>query len=353
MARGSRRNAERWFLLCAVPLLLFACSGNKAVREDPPRAAAAESLFFLSQVQGNPLCMVVDISKRRSRRLFRAPRTKWRLNVWLASPGVTTSLCKETGKSKKGTTAPVFWTNEKLLFTTDKDEFVFYNPQETGKLLVMSDPIFADRVRSGQEEEIRYGRMPAKLFWNNRTVEGNLFYERRAWTDPLPRRGKGPLIGLPPGNRIYAVWGPDGQFLYLEKEGEIGREGGARFAVMQDRRGRWQETYQVRWSEPACAFSSSPCAGESAAFQLTIPAWDIRGILEKVTQIQVQADEEEEAESSSADNASSETAFWAPLRGIQPAKKSPPLEVCLLKGSIRVEENTRAVYGIGLYPRKP
>jgi hypothetical protein len=235
-------------------------------------------------------------------------------------------------------------------------------------MLLLSDPIFADRVRSGQEEEIRYGRMPAKLLWNNRTVEGNLFYERWAWTDPLPRKRQGPLIGVPPGNRIYAVWGPDGQFLYLEKEGELGRGGKAVFAVMQDRRGRWQETYQVRWSEPACAFSSSPCAGESEAFQVTIPAWNIDGTLEKVTAVQVQLDAPPEADPSEApevprdgpeerapnpaDSASSHAAFWAALQSIPQAKKSPPLEVCLMKGTIRVDKNTRAVYGIGLYPKK-
>jgi hypothetical protein len=309
-------------------------------------------MLFLSAVQGNPLCMVVDIDKRRTKKLFRAPKTKWRLHAWMASPGVTTHLCRKKDKAKKGTMAPVYWTNDRLLFTTDKDEFVFYDPHETGKLLLMSDPIFADRVRSGQGEEIRYGRMPAKLFWNNRTVVGNLFYERWAWTEPLPRKRKGPLLGLAPGNRIYAVWGPDGEFLYLEKEEEIGRAGGARFAVMQDRRGRWKETYQVRWSEPACAFSASPCTGEAETFRLDIPAWNIDGTLEKVTQVQVQADAPEEADPNLADSASSQTAFWTSLHGVEPAKKSPPLDVCLLRGTIRVEKNTKAVYGIGLYPKK-
>jgi hypothetical protein len=295
---------------------------------------------------------VVDIDKRRKKRLFRAPRTKWQLHAWLASPGVTTYLCKKKGKSKKGTTDPVFWANDKLLFTTDKDEFVFYDPLEAGKLLLMSDPIFADRVRSGQEEEIRYGRMPTKLFWNNRTVEGNLFYQRWAWTDRLPKKRKGPLVGLPKGNRMYALWGPDGEFLYLEKEGAVGSEEGARFAVMQDRRGRWQETYKLEWSEPECAFSSSPCVGESEQFRLTIPAWSIDGTLVKVTQVQVQTDVPEQEDPSLVEAASSQVAFWASLHGIEPEKKGPPLDVCLLKGTIRVERSTRAIYGIGLLPKE-
>jgi len=352
MARGSNRRAERWCLLLAVPFLLFACSGKKAIREEPPRAAAAESLFFLSAVQGNPLCMVVDIHKLRTKKLFSSAKTKWQLNVWLISPGTSTYLCKKKGKSKRGTMAPVYWTNDKLLFTTDEDEFVFYDPSKKGKLLLKTDPIFADRVRSGQAEEIRYGRMPAKLLWNNRTVEGNLFYESWAWTDPPARKRKGPLIALEPGDRIFAVWGPDGEFLYLEKGGGIEGAGSAQFAVMQDRRGRWQETYQIRWREPECAFSSSPCAGESERFSLMIPAWEVEGYLEKVTEVLVQTDVSVDQASTPVDGISAQGDFWTSLRGISPTKGSTPVDFCLLKGSIRVQRNTRAVYGIGLLVKK-
>ena len=177
-------------------------------------------------------------------------------------------------------------TKDELLFTTDKDEFLYYVPTETGKILLLTDPLFADRVRSGQDEEIRYGRMPAKLFCNNRTVEGTLFYQRWAWIDPPQQKRKGPFAGLEPGGRLFAVWGPGGEFLYVEKGGS-GQGGKAQFAVMQDRRGRWQETYQIRWTEPECAFSPSPCPGESREFRLSIPAWDVEGSLEKLEQVLV------------------------------------------------------------------
>ena len=352
MARRSNRREKRWFPLLVIPFLLFACSGRKAIREESPRAAAAESLLFLSAVQGNPLCMVVDIQKRRTKKLFFSPKTKWQLNAWLISPGTSTYLCKKKGKSKKGTMAPVYWTNDTLLFTTDEDEFVFYDPSKQGKLLLTTDPIFADRVRSGQEEEIRYGRMPAKLLWNNRTVEGHLFYERWAWTDPPAHKRKGPLIGLEPGARIFAVWGPDGEFLYLEKGGGIEGAERAQFAVMQDRRGRWQETYLIKWREPECAFSSSPCVGESEKFYLVIPAWEVEGYLEKVTQVAVQRDTSGEEVATSLDDTSPQGDFWTSLGGIPPAKGSTPVDFCLLKGSIQVEGNTRAVYGIGLLVKK-
>ncbi len=353
MARRSTNRGSAWFLLWAVPLLLVACGGKKAIREEPPRAASAESLIFLSAVQGNPLCLVVDINHRRSGSLFRSPRTKWQLYSWLVSPGSSTQLFTKKGKSKKGTMAPVFWTNDKLLFTTDKEQFVLYDPLETDKLLLVTDPIFADRVRSGEEEEIRYGRMPAKLFWNNRTVEGNLFYERRAWTEPPPHKRRGPLIGLEPGGRIYALWGPDGEFLYLEKGGEKEGQEDARFAVMQDRRGRWQETYQVRWREPECAFSSSPCPVESEPFQLRIPAWEIHGTLEKVTGVLAQTEEAGPEVSPSEEGAPAQSTLWASLEALPQAKSNAPVDFCLLRGSLQVNKSTRSVYGIGLLARQP
>ena len=219
MVRGLRRKAENWLFFWTIPFLLFACSGKQVIREDPPRAASSESLLFLSAVQGNPVCMVVDISKRRASSLLTSPSTRWQLNAWLVSPGTSTYLCTKSGKSKKGALAPLHWKNRQLLFTTAKDEFLFYFPSEAGELLLLTDPLFADRVRGGQEEEIRYGRMPARIAWNNRTVEGNLYYERRAWLDLPAHDRRGPFMGLEPGGKIFVVWGPDGEFLYVEKGG--------------------------------------------------------------------------------------------------------------------------------------
>ncbi len=356
MASGLRRRAARGLFLLMVPVLLCACSKKQIIREDPPRAAVVEALVFLSAVQGNPVCMVIDISKRRSSRLFSSPRTKWRMNGWLLSPGLATYLGIQKGKSKQGALAPVSSTKDELLFTTDKDEFLYYVPTEAGKILLLTDPLFADRVRSGQDEEIRYGRMPAKLFCNNRTVEGTLFYQRWAWIDPpQQKKRKGPFAGLEPGGRLFAVWGPGGEFLYVEMGGGSGQ---AKFAVMQDRRGRWQETYQIRWTEPECAFSPSPCPGESQEFGLSIPAWDVEGTLQKLEQVLIPtvATGAEGAISEGATTEGSslpQDTFWTSLGSIPQAKGGGSVEFCLVKGNIWVEQNQRAVYGIGLLAKEP
>jgi hypothetical protein len=337
-----------WLLLASIPFLLFGCSGKKAIREEPSKALLGESLLFLAAVQGNPLCVVVDIDKRRDSRVLTSPETKWRVDAWLVFPGTSKYLCTKKGKSNRGTSAPLYWTNDNLLFTTDKDEFVLYVPHETGEILLLTDPIFADRVRSGQEEEIRYGRMPGELYWNNRRIEGNLFYENRAWPEPPATRREGPLVGLEPGSRQFVLWAPDGELLYLEKEGEIGQEEEARFAAMQDRRGRWQETYKVEWIEPGCAFSGSPCSGEDQRFRLEIPMWEVEGYLEMVTEVLVPTEANGQEGLPLPESATSQLGFWTALQGIPQAKESSSVAFCLLKGRLRLGKDTRAVYGLGL-----
>jgi hypothetical protein len=375
MASGSRRRAARGLLLLMVLFLLCACSKKQIIREDPPRYTVLETLVFLSAVQGNPVCMAIDINKQRSNSLFSSPKTKWRMNGWILSPGLATYLGLQKGKSKQGALAPVSSTKDELLFTTDKDEFLYYVPTEAGKILLLTDPLFADRVRSGQDEEIRYGRMPAKLFCNNRTVEGTLFYQRWAWIDPPQRKRKGSFGGLEPGGRLFALWGPGGEFLYLEKGGDGGQAGKARFAVMQDRRGRWQETRQIRWTEPECAFVPGPCPGESREFRLSIPAWDVEGSLEKLEQVLTPTKLTGEGDATPegalpedalpevatpegatpADTSLPQDTFWTSLHAIPQAKgkEGGSVEFCLLKGNIWVEGNQRAIYGIGLHAPVP
>ncbi len=353
MVNGLRGKAVGRLSLLAILCLLCACSKKQTVREGPPRAAVEEGLVFLSAVQGNPVCMVVGIDKYRSSGLFSSAKTQWRTNAWLLSPGIATYLGVQKGKSKEGPSAPVSLTKDRLLFTTDKEEFVYYVPGKAGKVLLFTDPLFADRVRSSQEAEIRYGRMPAKLFWNNRTVEGSVLYERWAWTD-LPReKQKVPFPGLEPGGRLFVLWGPGGELLFLEKEAETADKGAIRFAVMQGRRGRWRETYQVRWSEPECAFSSPPCAEGSEPFRLGIPAWDIKGSLEVLREAVIPAEEPGKEGQAPEKGPRVQDTFWTSLRTIPQAKEQSPCAFCLLKGNIWVHQDQRAVYGIGFLAKQP
>ena len=110
-------------------------------------------------------------------------------------------------------------------------------------------------------------------------------------------------------------------------------------------------THEVRGSSPF-APTILQRAGESEKFYLVIPAWEIEGYLEKVNEVLIPTDASAEEASSPVDGIPPQSAFWASLREIPQAKGSPPVDFCLLKGNIRVQRNTRAVYGVGLRVKK-
>ena len=53
---------------------------------------------------------------------------------------------------------------------------------------------------------------------------------------------------------MYAIWEPEGVFLYLEQKGAQVGEEPAYTALLHDRRGRWEETYNVTLTEPEAFF---------------------------------------------------------------------------------------------------
>jgi hypothetical protein len=61
---------------------------------------------------------------------------------------------------------------------------------------------------------------------------------------------------------------------------------------------------------------------------------------------------EEEGEALEGGSAAQET-FWTLVGGIPQAKGDSPVDFCLLKGSLWVDKDQRAVYGLGLRAKAP
>ena len=338
--------------------VFFACMGRstKADEEEfsvssgppPTDIRASEYIFFYTAVQGNPLCMIIAVQQIQVPKFFGDSKIKGKANAWLVSPGISKYIFSKKGKFRKDPGAPLNLVDDTLLLTTDKEEFAFYFPYEQEEYVILSNPIFLSRVRSDQGKEIRYGLMPARFLWKDRTIEGNLFYEQRELPETTQYASVSPFASLEPGARGYLLWAPDGEVLYLEKSGEIDHQGRARIALMQDRRGRWQETYDVDWQEPDCAFSSTPCSGEAGRFQLSIPLWDIEGQGDILSDLQGIMDVEEKEDPTPSDDAPSPGAFWTSLQQIPDNLDDSPLAFCLFKGSLRMDREIRTVYGIGM-----
>ncbi len=319
--------------------------------EEPPLAIknTGEYLIFHTAIQGNPLCMIVDIQQVQVDRFFSRPKIKGKANAWVVFPGTSKYVYKKKGKFKKDPQAPLNLIDKILLLTTEKDEFAFFFPFGQEEFLLLSDSIFPNRARTDQEKEIHYDLMPAEFIWKDRKIAGNLFYERRELPESVSYSSLFPFVGLESGGRGYLLWAANGEFIYVEKVGEIGQENRARLAVMKDRRGRWQETFDVALQEPVCAFSPSTCTDEAQPFQLQIPIWDIEGNLDAISEIQSSL--ETEGQESRSETEASSTGIrqvWASLQNLPEITMESPMEFCLLKGNIHINQQARAVYGIGI-----
>ena len=339
-----------WKIVVAALLLmgvLPCCAGKKHLADEARAAESGEYLLFVSNVQGNPLCLFGTIQKMRVAPWIGPPRTRWRVHTWLVFPGGAPELFSERGKRKETPEVPLTWTRDSLLFTTDSDRFVFYRPFTDDKLLLLTDPIFPERARSIGEEDVRYTLLPGALIWNDRNVQGRVFYQEVETRSTSKPSGFPPLHGPQAGVRTYAIWVPGGMFLYMEKQSGT-TEGGraSAVAIMQDRRGRWEETYHVILSEPEDLFRPSvaphPSEGRTH-LGIDIPLWRIQGSMEVVREVR------SGSEPGTAPGAEAEGgAFWQALAALAGTDGEGPVRFCLLKGTLRVDGEAQLVYGVGI-----
>jgi len=338
-----------WLLGWLIPFCLFGCAGKTSVKDEVPGQVNGEYLLFFSAVQGNPLCMFVSIQKVRAPGVVRSPRTKWQVHAWTLTPGASRCLFTKTGKDKQDPMAPLFWKNDTLLFTTDQDQFVFFKPLGLHKLLLLTDTIFPGRVRRSGQEEIQYGLLPSTLYWNNLGVKGSLFFERRVLSESASPATFLPLTGLKPGGKVFALWSPDDIFLHIEKSPDADPGRSSFFALMQNRRGKWEETYDVTFREPACAFDPASCRGtEDDRFQLDIPLWSMEGTMESLHEVRWGVEAKALEEGSEQKDEEGRRILWTSLEALPDAIEGVPVDFCLLKGSLILERETKAVYGIGM-----
>jgi hypothetical protein len=348
----ARRTFWRAFLGLFLIVSVTSCAGGKHASESSDIVENGEYLLFLSNFQGNPLCLFGSIQKMRVFPWLTSPRTRWRVHTWLILPGFSKQLFSDKGKEKEALSIPLKYTDDTLLFTTNNDQFVFFHPFPDDKLLMVSDPIFPDRVRKSGEEDIRYSLLRSSLTWNNQKVDGQLFYQKIETSNPGNPSSFLPLTGLEKGGRIFAIWVPGGMFLYLEQPGEISGEGRSANAIMQDRRGKWEETYDVTLIEPAHAFSGlASSGGEGNSLRLDLPLWRITGDLQVIEQVRPGMEAEGQAVSGPGKGAAGERLFWKSLEKIPEPEAKNAVAFCLLKGSLQVSGETKSVYGVGISER--
>jgi len=343
---GKWRGIGVWgILLMAV---LSGCAGKRGATEGSEKRETAERLLFLANVQGNPICLFGSIQKMRVFPWMTSPRTRWRAHTWLVVPGAARTLFAESGKRKPPPSVPLTWTKDTLLFTTDQDRLVYFQPFLEEKLLLLSEGIFPERVRKSGDEDVHYSLLPCSVTWNNQDVQGRLFYQKQERSAPSLPAGSLPWTGLSAGGRAYAIWVPGGVFVYLEEQGEGG--GGSAVALMEDRRGRWQETYDVTISEAAPLLAEgAPLPGAPGGFRFEIPYWRIQGDLEVIpTDGRGKEEAGGVAVAAAVPPAEGNRLLWASLDALPEPEGRSPVRFCLLKGSMLMDGETVSVYGVGI-----
>ncbi len=336
--------------------ILCGCAGKRTLAEETRATETGEYLLFVSNVQGNPLCLFGSIQKMRVAPWIGSARTRWRASNWLLFPGGSHEMFFERGRRKQDPSVPLSWTRDALLLTTDNDRFVFYRPFSKDKLLLVTEPIFPDRVRRSGEDDVRYTLLPASVIWNDWSVPGRVFYQKLGRTASQPPSGFFPFHAPQAGVRSYAIWVPGGMFLFVEEQRESveGRRAGA-LAIMQDRRGRWEETYHVILSEPEDLFApaeASPVREEKIRLGLDIPSWRIQGTLEVIRDVRTGPDKPGPfgAAGSAEEEGGGGTGrgFWSSITGLPGEDGDGPVRFVLLRGTLRVDGETQSVYGVGI-----
>jgi len=348
MVRVGRPRAK-WLYLLLLAAVLCGCAGKRGTPDGSEAQETDERLFFVANVQGNPLCLLASIQKMRVFPWLTSPRTRWRVHTWLVVPGAATSLFTEAGKRKPPPSVPLTWTEDTLMFTTDQDRFVYFQPFPDDKLLLLTDAIFPERVRKSGEEDVHYTLLPASLTWNSQEVPGRLFYQKQERAEPLDRKGFPSSTGMRSGGRAYAIWVPGGVFLYLEQQAGDAGGGRSSLALMEDRRGRWQETFDVSLSEPE-GFGGDGYAttGAPSDLHVEVPFWRMQGTLHIVPTEGPDMEAAGEAGEAPDSSAGGDRLLWTSLDALADRNPDPSVRFCLLKGSLDLDGETHSVYGVGI-----
>ena len=155
------------------------------------------------------------------------------------------------------------------------------------------------------------------------------------------------------GATAYLLWVPGGEFLYVEKNSRSILGDHSFLALMQDRRGRWEETYNLELLEPACVNSGEPCSEGGEPFSLEIALWDIVASLEVVGEQISARDGQKTDQPAAGDVAPGPAGLWDSLSGVPELGGKSSLEFFVLRGNLKTDRETKAAYGLGVIVTQP
>ncbi len=148
------------------------------------------------------------------------------------------------------------------------------------------------------------------------------------------------LEGFRGGSGLYLLLSPNEEVLCVQREVDA-PEDAHWLAIRHDRRGRWEETYQVSVTE-----------GETV--EVSIPGWRVSATLTPVTSVQVSGDGAAETAAGIWAAGAQEThPLWKALVELPEARVKAPADFQVYRASVRVGSEEANMSGIGMTAEHP
>ncbi len=221
-----------------IVVCMTSCGITSLVKPGTTIEYEEDRLLCMAMVQGSPLMVYVEIPREKKVDALVFRKVRWGYEAWLVQNDRAKCFYATRLRAKKDTRIIPSPDKHTIAAWTDKDQLVFGIGKYNQELLVVTDPIYADRNRRRGATSVEYTLVPTTLYFGKKVVSGSAFYQHRSFKGTVRDHGRSKAVAsLTDGISCY-LWDASGRIWYVEHlVGPNGDQG--TFAVMQDQRGQW------------------------------------------------------------------------------------------------------------------
>jgi len=298
-----------------------------------------DRLLCASITQGSPLFVYLDIPRGRNEDALLFGHTRWEYEAWLLYKNLGKCFYVKKEGEGKDPKKIIPLDKEVVSVRTEKDQLVFGVDWDAHDILVETDPIYADRTQKVEGAQIEYTVLPVKVHVGKKTIPGSAFYQHVAYVGEI-RHPSSPsrLDFLRCGTSCY-LWDRAGNFWFIEHL--VSENVNSTFAVTQDPRGEWQETYEVNVTSPEIEQTAGGSHDTKISLMVDIPAWRMEAHL---TSLRTGDALPESA--GSPDQKEQSDSLEKMLEGFPDHPSLSETRLYQVEGSVQMENENRTVYGI-------
>ena len=345
-ARGPTLSRGSVFLaLCMVTMCTASCALRSLVHQGTEIRYEEDRLVCAAMTRGTPVMLSLDIARALNEDAVFFRKVHWGYEAWLFHKNVERCFYSKRVRAEKDTKKIPNPDKKTIAAWTEKDELVFGVGEEGREVLVVTEPIYAERSRRLGGASVDYTLVPVKLYFGKKVVQGSAFFQHVSYRGRV-RRYAGPArVAFAKSGTSCFLWDPSGGFWYIEQlAGEGDEKARSAFATTQDRRGQWDETTEAE-IVPASRGDGSG-GGEGSAWHVRVPGWDMEADLAPVRLDTAASGSSAGIDPSGAEGYEGPGALETFCEGL-PAYPSPSRSrVRHVQGTLRIGKETKTVRGL-------